>query len=199
MQRRNFVLGLGALSAGSAAAVGTGAFSSVFAERDVSVEVADDSEAYLTLQSESEYAEANADGVLELDFSEEVSGGGEHMGEQQIMEFGLREDFGQNPVHDNPDDAVFSIENRGTEDVQITKPRSSAKYFDEDGDLIPEDDYNDEPEGWELLIRLEGKYYEDPHVIAPGERSGVAVRFGVRSNPPENVDATFEIVAEETE
>ena len=196
MNRRNFVIGLGALSAGSAAAVGTGAFSSVFAVRDISVEVADDSEAYLTLQSESEYAEENGDGVLELDFSEEVSGGGEHMGERQLMEFGPDDSY------KNPDDAVFSIQNRGSQDVQITRPRFADKYFDGDGELIAEDVFPDGPDDFELFIALLGKssnFSDDPDTIAPGERSGVGVQIAVGSNPPENLEVDFEILAEETE
>ncbi|WP_241431558.1 hypothetical protein [Halorubrum distributum] len=49
MERRKFVVGLGALASGSAAAVGTGAFTSVTADRSVDVEVAGDSSAYLAL------------------------------------------------------------------------------------------------------------------------------------------------------
>jgi len=195
MDRRNFVIGLGALSAGSAAAVGTGAFSSVSANRDISVEVADDSEAYLTLQSESEYAVENGDGVLELDFSEQVSGGGEHMGESQIMEFGPGDSY------KNPDEAVFSIQNRGSQEVQITQPRFDGKFFDEDGNLIDEDEVEDPADPAELFIALVGKSanFGGPDTIEPGERSGVGVQISVGSNPPENVEVDFEIIAEEIE
>ena len=49
MQRRKFLVGLGATVSGSATAVGTGAFTSVEADRTVDVEVAGDSDAYLGL------------------------------------------------------------------------------------------------------------------------------------------------------
>ena len=49
MERRKFVVGLGALASGSAAAMGTGAFSSAQAERSVSVTVADDRSGYIEL------------------------------------------------------------------------------------------------------------------------------------------------------
>ena len=193
MNRRNFVIGLGALSAGGAATIGTGAFSSVAANREISVEVADDSEAYLTLQSESEYAEENGDRVLELDFSEKVSGGGEHMGERQVMEFGPGDPY------DNPDESVFSIQNRGTEEVQITKPQFDAKYFDENGDLLPEVDFPADPDEFQLMIALLNRpsNLDGPDTIEPGQRSGVGVQIAVGSNPPENVEVDFEIVAEE--
>lgn len=50
MDRRKFVLSVGALAGGGSLALGTGAFSSVEAERDVGVTVADDASAYLGIQ-----------------------------------------------------------------------------------------------------------------------------------------------------
>ena len=49
MERRKFVIGAGALATGSAAAVGSGAFTSVEADRQVEVNVTDDASAYLGL------------------------------------------------------------------------------------------------------------------------------------------------------
>ncbi|TKX62968.1 DUF1102 domain-containing protein [Halorubrum sp. ASP1] len=64
--RRKFITGLGALAAGSAAAVGTGAFTSVSANRDVSVAVADDADALLSIDTvsgaaNSEYVDTSGD------------------------------------------------------------------------------------------------------------------------------------------
>ena len=53
MKRRNLILLLGGASSGAMSA-GTGAFSSVEAERGVEVNVVDDDEAYLGLEAESE-------------------------------------------------------------------------------------------------------------------------------------------------
>jgi len=50
MQRRNLLIGMGSLTVGGAATIGTGAFTSVEAERSVTVDVAGDSNAYLGLQ-----------------------------------------------------------------------------------------------------------------------------------------------------
>ena len=50
MNRRNVLIGLGAVAAGGGAALGTGAFSSVEADRQVSVTLAGDSAALLGLQ-----------------------------------------------------------------------------------------------------------------------------------------------------
>lgn len=48
MNRRSFVLGIGASTAGAAVMLGSGAFTSVEADRPVSVEVVDDTDAYLS-------------------------------------------------------------------------------------------------------------------------------------------------------
>ena len=60
MQRRKFLVGLGATVSGSAAAVGTGAFTSVEADRSVDVEVAGDSSAYLALVEAAGDSSGNA-------------------------------------------------------------------------------------------------------------------------------------------
>lgn len=51
MNRRTFLIGTGALAAGSAAAIGTGAFTETSADRGVAVETAADSEALLGLEA----------------------------------------------------------------------------------------------------------------------------------------------------
>jgi len=50
MQRRKFIAGMGSLAAAGGAAIGTGAFTSVQADRTVSVEVAGDASAYLAIE-----------------------------------------------------------------------------------------------------------------------------------------------------
>lgn len=59
MQRRKFIAGVGSLAAGGAAVTGTGAFTSVSAERNVAVEVEDDdASAFLGLVAvDDNYAE----------------------------------------------------------------------------------------------------------------------------------------------
>ena len=96
MERRKFVVGLGALASGSAAAMGTGAFSSAQAERSVSVTVADDRSGYIELNKlddrfvndegdaleiaigdEGDASGANADSIFEFEdlFSIGIAGG----------------------------------------------------------------------------------------------------------------------------
>lgn len=61
MERRRFLVGLGGLTSGVGAAVGSGAFASVDADRQVSVEVINDIEAYLRI---NELRTENEDGVV---------------------------------------------------------------------------------------------------------------------------------------
>ncbi|MES3160593.1 MAG: hypothetical protein PPP55_03370, partial [Halorubrum sp.] len=51
MERRKFTIGLGALATGSAAAIGTGAFSAAFVgDRDANITVSGDADALLALR-----------------------------------------------------------------------------------------------------------------------------------------------------
>lgn len=74
MQRRNFLVGLGTIAAGSAAAVGTGAFSSVSAERSVSVQVKSDTNAYVGIDGDPAYT-SETNGTLEINFDGNGEGG----------------------------------------------------------------------------------------------------------------------------
>lgn len=85
MKRRKVLTGLGALAAGSAAAVGTGAFSQAkVRDRSVNVAIAPDDRSFLGLDTNyeglenSEYATQTDDGELKLHFNEnaDVPGGG---------------------------------------------------------------------------------------------------------------------------
>jgi hypothetical protein len=72
---------MGSLAVGGAAAIGTGAFSDVSANRTVSVKVAPDSDAYLTLKTDGNENAAYADGssaqmTVDLDGSDSQRGAG---------------------------------------------------------------------------------------------------------------------------
>lgn len=112
MERRKFVIGLGALASGTAAAVGTGAFSSVSATRSVDVEVADDASAYLRLEGDgganSDYVTDNGvGGTLTIDLSasnDDVEGEGDGVNLNAVTQI----------------DDLFVIENQGTQEVEVT-------------------------------------------------------------------------------
>jgi hypothetical protein len=81
MQRRKFLIGAGSLAAAGAAGLGTGAFTSVSAERTVTVNVADDDDALLRLTQDgtgpnSQYANiSNGQVGIDLDNSDTTNGG----------------------------------------------------------------------------------------------------------------------------
>ena len=110
MNRRQFVIGAGALTTGAAGAFGTGAFTSVEAQRRVTVDVADDAQALLRLDPDdtdypnSAYA-TETDGVVEIDITEDGSG---FDGE------------GISPFATTTIEEVFPIENQGTQEVQVS-------------------------------------------------------------------------------
>ncbi len=75
MQRRKFLIASGALAAGGAAALGSGAFSKVESQRDVTIQVANDENAYLGLKplntpNSNNYVELDPNGHLKIDISE---------------------------------------------------------------------------------------------------------------------------------
>ena len=87
MERRKFIIGAGALATGSAAAVGTGAFTTATASRNAEVTIAEDSEGFVEITEgngvsgdSSRYAKQNSDGQLELNFNDEVLDGGDIIG-----------------------------------------------------------------------------------------------------------------------
>jgi hypothetical protein len=69
MQRRKFMVGLGSLAAGGAAAMGTGAFAVTRVNRDITVSTTADDSAYLGLVPDSEYATLSGS-KLALNFNE---------------------------------------------------------------------------------------------------------------------------------
>ena len=110
--RRKFIAGLGALATGSAAAMGTGAFTSVSAERDVSVSVVGDGDAYLRMVPDgSQYSSLAANGEIEVGF--------DSLNTDAFSEF-----------HD-----VFAIQNQGDQDAAIFLDSGDGDTAEHTGDL----------------------------------------------------------------
>jgi len=130
MERRKYLLGLGSLAAGGAAAMGTGAFTSVEADRMVQIDVSGDAGAFLRLEGNdtpngNEYVVDDGTGgtTLSLDFSNTDQGG---TGLNQNADTTIRD--------------IFTIENQGTQEVYIGVtglPDGMSIYADEDGGSIP--------------------------------------------------------------
>jgi hypothetical protein len=109
MKRRKFILGTGAAAAGGASLLGSGAFTSVQADRSVSVNVVGDANALLRLapcegSSNGDYVTGAADGAMAIDLSESnknVDGNG------------------VNPEARTTIHNVFEICNQGTQNVCV--------------------------------------------------------------------------------
>jgi hypothetical protein len=100
--RRKFLAGLGALASGSAAAVGTGAFTSVQAQRAVDVSVATDANSYLSLQATGDRATTDSNNQLKIDLASSNNGS-----------------QGLNPDARSAFTDIFTIKNQGDNDVLI--------------------------------------------------------------------------------
>ena len=107
MDRKKLFFGLGVAS-GGAAVIGSGAFSSIQAERGVSIEVVGDDAAYLALEPaegpNGQYASINENGLLEVQVSDE---------NEAITGEGVN----PNSWYDLGD--VFKITNQGSQEVGV--------------------------------------------------------------------------------
>ncbi|ELZ49485.1 hypothetical protein C465_07941 [Halorubrum distributum JCM 9100] len=141
MKRRTFILGAGAASVGGSALLGTGAFSRVESQRNVTIQVAEDPNAYLGLQpletpNSMNYVDLDEQGHLQIDVSEhdDFDGPDAEPGE------------GVNSDSQTWFDGMFDICNQGKEDVCVsyTAPDDFGR---EDAELIfyYEGDSDDDP------------------------------------------------------
>ena len=154
MERRKFIVGLGSLAAAGAAGMGTGAFSSVEADRSLSVQIADDSDAYVAFSTDLgntphnnyEYAEINDDGEIEIEFAGNDANG-----------------LGVNPNSVTRFDDVFSVKNQGTEDAEL--------WVEIDDDISDDID---------LDFYYVGK--EQPSIVGENNAFGPSWGFGVGSS-----------------
>lgn len=94
MERRKFVVGLGSLAAGASAAMGTGAFTSVTANRDLEVDLETDANAYLGLtpgQENGEYVQtqggSSPNGVIMIEMNGQSNQPGSGINAQAVSTF----------------------------------------------------------------------------------------------------------------
>ena len=170
MERRNFLIGMGSTAAGASALIGSGAFSRVESQRHVTVEVAEDPDAYLGLEPSGSpngenYAEINDNGHLEIDIGENPNDG-EGVNSNSVTWF----------------DCVFTVRNQG---------KATADFYIEDGDGLGEgegkiDFYTGEAsgsDGDDELNTIVGESYSQE--LEEGEE-GICV--GIRVNSAEDQD-----------
>lgn len=148
MERRKFIAGLGAFTSGAAATIGSGAFTSVEADRSIQVQTARDSSAFLRMKAIGATERSQGGDVVDFRFPS--------LGEQS--------DIADNPNPQNPQglgadsvyrfdsdvngsNGLFIVENQGTQAVQLySRQGDSAAVPDveifnvETGNLLTEDD-----------------------------------------------------------
>lgn len=129
MRRRNFLLALGGVAAGSGTILGTGAFSSVEAERSVTVETTGDANGLLgiapfgdpdaTSSNASDYVNAPDGGTVAIDI----------------------DDINQNAI--TQIDRLLQVTNNGTDTVEVGFDNQYA---------IDQGDYTTPPGGWGYAV-----------------------------------------------
>ena len=150
--------------AGAGAAIGTGAFDQINADRTVSVNVEGDADAYLGLEPiNSAYATTDGDDVLELTFDEDGGAGGD----------------GFNPNSTTHINEVFSISNQGTQDVGVSVEKGDLAEGVDKFDFLAQTDTDEES-----LV------YESPVVLESGESFDVGVEAEISSS--DTIDGVIE-------
>lgn len=188
--RRSILVGLSGIIAGGGALIGTGAFSTVEAERTVAVETTGDAGALLQLQPatddngnelpNAQYARMT-DGTLQLDFTDgngDIVGGGEG--------FNIRAETGVSKV--------FEVRNQGTQEVEVTLRTAEQSPTNTNGViLIPSS--VDVPGNQNLMLIITAHNPPngiDPVTLGSGEKQHFSVTASVRASitnsPPSVLD-----------
>jgi len=106
---------MGSLAAGAAAATGTGAFSFMQTDRDISLEVVSDADAYLAFQNGHENPEYSSvsNGKIEFNLDSNANVGGDGLNPDSVYLF----------------DDIARIVNQGNQDVELSVPETTSDGF----------------------------------------------------------------------
>jgi len=189
MQRRKFIAGLGSLAAAGAAGIGTGAFTSVQADRTLSIDTAGDADAFLSItkaEDDNEDVYANAYEYVEISNSGEVS-----LDFTQVEDTAGASASGINQNATTVFDRLLDVTNNGTQDVEfwiesdliVSSPNSDDGFlgvYSEDSDDGLGFDYADG--SWGKVTLSPGETLEDIGVYIPkghstGDLSGGTLTF----------------------
>ena len=204
MERRKFVIGAGALATGSAAAVGSGAFTSVEADRSLEVETVGDANALLGIDevsdsSNSEYVSTTGD-TVSIDISTDDGDGLNrdaltkildlleitNQGTQDVYVFAQGLPDGVRLAVQNDDSTFQNNEEEYTDTDPSTSPNTGA--FSAGSNIDPEN-----PEG--DIGGAGGE--EGVPVLGPGDN--IVIELFSFGDEDVDFDDTIEIVAETTE
>ena len=174
MKRRRFLAGVGGLTAAGGAALGTGAFTSVEAERSVSIDVADDDRAFLRLEPLVKDGIKDNPTGRSKDFGQTVSftipGTGD--GESQSAE-----GVGLDSVYEFHD--LLQVSNQGTQPV--------ALYSSYDGDSLAD----------LALVNDNGVLRNDPPILDVGDSIDVGLYIDTHGSSIGEFDETLTIIADQ--
>lgn len=181
MKRRQFVLGFGTVAASGAATVGSGAFTSVEADRTVSVETAQDSDAFLKLDALGEAERSSAGDLVEFEFPS--------LGEQADNDVNPQnpQGLGSDSVYRFASDVegsngLLRITNSGTQPVDVFAEQETTGN-------VPEVRIFDVKTG-DLLTS------ENPEEIGIGEQLHVGFRIDTMGVETSEYDIVLTIVAD---
>ena len=151
MERRKFIIGAGALASGSAAAIGTGAFSVAETERNITAVAVDDSDALLALHPglESDIVSTTAMGgdgsrdgphYLEIDF--DLANGGDGINPNSKYQLGVSPETGSYIYDDRSDNDGWATAEDRYEDEhafrivnQDSEPKDITVEFEPNEDI----------------------------------------------------------------
>lgn len=163
MNRRTVIAGLGSLTASSTLAVGTGAFTSVSAERSITIETAQDSDALLKLDALGEAERSRAGNTVEFEFPSLREQERDELNPQNPQ--GLGTDSVYRFASDvNGSNGLFRITNQGTQSIDVYSTQAGSTdsvpevdiFAVENGEvLLPDDPYTELGTGESLRLGFE--------------------------------------------
>lgn len=222
MERRKFVIGLGSLAAGSAAATGTGALSAMSATRGASINVVNDASGLIALKNTSPKGGAvrtKSNGELEINFSPGGDGGVNINSKYQVGAlFDVTGDLTENVQGNSPTNGpAFKITNNDTAGHTIGLEYtldSDVGNLNEDGsklilqarpagDGLPADEDGNTPETIRGFTVENGNtnpslQYQKP--LQPGKYIGVSLLVdttGEGASTDENLSGTLKLTSSE--
>ncbi|SDK20414.1 hypothetical protein SAMN05216226_1433 [Halovenus aranensis] len=135
MKRRNFLAGVAGTAIGGSALLGSGAFSRVESQRQVSIQVANDANAYLGLKlldtpNSNNYVDYDEDGHLFINIADQAEGGGQGVNSDSFTYF----------------DGMFELCNQGKAEADISYELPSAPADRAYGDdyTAPDSEYDEQ-------------------------------------------------------
>ncbi|MXR50747.1 hypothetical protein GRX03_03890 [Halovenus sp. WSH3] len=162
MERRKFLIGAGSLAAGGAAALGSGAFTSVQADRTVSVSTAADNDAFLALDPSNStnqaYASNAGSGAVTINLDSDAGVEGTGVNRNSTTQ-----------IND-----IFKVRNQGTQPVVVYVDPSSIE------NPTTSDGFGIDPQA---SNRPNGDYVNTSGISGGVEDDQISLT-GVFSNPP---------------